>query len=65
MIQAARSWNTHTHFHDNGAVLRHGELPTHSFTLYAPYVAIPHIRIISREMAEAMHMSEAGRERER
>lgn len=49
----------HTHFYDNGAVFRDGELPTHSFTLYAPYVAIPQIRIISREMAEAMHMSEA------
>lgn len=28
------------------------------FTLYAPYVAIPHMSIISREMAEAMHMSD-------
>lgn len=33
------------------------------FTLYAPYVAIPHIRIISREIAEAMHMSENARTR--
>ena len=33
----------------------------HWFTLYAPYVAIPHISIISREMAEAMHMSAAER----
>lgn len=45
-----------------GPFFRDGELLTHSFTLYAPYVAIPHIRIISREMAEAMHMSEAERE---
>lgn len=36
-------------------------LRNHEFTLYAPYVAIPQISIISREMAEAMHMSEAER----
>lgn len=29
----------------------------HSLTLYAPYVAIAHIRIMSREMAIAMHIS--------
>lgn len=34
----------------------------HCFTLYAPYVAIPHMSIISREIAEAMHMSEAERQ---
>lgn len=34
------------------------------FTLYAPYVAIPHISIISREIAEAMHMSGAAQESE-
>lgn len=33
------------------------------FTLYAPYVAIPHIRIISREIAEAMHMSVTAKKR--
>lgn len=48
-------------FHDNRAVGKEGELMTHRFTLYAPYVAIPHISTISREMAEAMHMSEAER----
>lgn len=30
-------------------------------TLYAPYVAIPHMSIISREMAEAMHISDTDR----
>lgn len=29
----------------------------YSFTLYAPYVAMPHIRIISRDIAVAMQIS--------
>lgn len=34
----------------------------YNFTLNAPYVAIPHMSIISSEMAEAMHMSKAERQ---
>lgn len=29
----------------------------YGFTLYAPYVAMPHIRIISRDIAVAMQIS--------
>lgn len=32
-----------------------------AFTLYAPYVAIPHIRIISREIAAAMQISKKNK----